>query len=299
MLVKHAINGFLQALETDGKSPRTIDTFQRDLARFAAWIASEKGIAKIENINTSLLRQYLAANSSLKNGETKKAATINREKAGLRGLFAWAVREGHISESPAAAIKLAAVDNRRLVYLIESEEKALVKAVRASSASAHGERDLAIVLVLLDTGVRVGELVNLKQKDFSDSRLTVRRKGGREDAVYLSERARKAVLAYRRGERKRYSVADDTPLFVNQKNGPLQERSVQRLVAKYAKRAGIAKPVTPHTLRHTFATSLYRRERDIYLVKEALGHASIQNTMIYAHMEDSALVNAVEERSRQ
>ncbi len=153
--------------------------------------------------------------------------------------------------------------------------------------------------MLLDTGIRVGELAQIELTDIVDKHLFIKRaKGGNPIRKFLPSITREAIDQYIQGERKHFAPDSNMhALFVNQQYGRMVTRGFQVVVSKWVKRAGIQKQVTPHKLRHTFATSLYAKNHDILVVQKALGHRSIVHTQIYAHVTDESLEDAMESRT--
>lgn len=166
-------------------------------------------------------------------------------------------------------------------------------------SKAHALRDAAIIHLLLDTGIRVGELVGLNLDDIDGKHLHIRRaKGGSPVVKFLPARTRKAIESYTRKERRQLLKSKDSEaLFLNQQSTRMNARAVQLLIPVWVERAGISKPVTPHTLRHTFATSLLNKTGNLLLVQKALGHRNVTTTQIYAHVADNQLEQAVERRA--
>ena len=179
-------------------------------------------------------------------------------------------------------------------FLEAGELDRLLSMPSSSSTGLVALRDRAILELLFSTGLRVSELstlkieqVNLEQEEFS-----VRGKGDKPRVVFVSERARKALKSYldkRRDLSSFLFVSHDRAKKGREESGPLTPRSIERLVARYALEAGITKRITPHTMRHTFATDLLRSGADIRSVQSLLGHASITTTQVYTHVTDRQL----------
>ena len=169
-------------------------------------------------------------------------------------------------------------------YLSEGEMAALLK------VAAEDSRDNAMILTLGYTGVRVGELcaLNVEDVDFSEGVITVKYGKGDKQRIVLIEE--KTISALRKYLDRRKAV--EGALFLSSRRNRIKPCAVQRLVRKYAKRAGIIKKVTPHVLRHTFATTLLRRGADIRIIQQILGHASVATTQIYTHVDDRMLRDA-------
>jgi len=277
-----------------GKSPNTISAFLRDLHKFAT-----SQIVELENVTTADLDAFLAGQQFKPDGTPRSPNSLNRLKTALRSFFGWMHGTGIVEVNPASGVRTTSINQKPPVYLTDQEERDLLHCLRDYGTKAHTLRDAAIINLLLDTGIRVGELVSLDVEDIDGKHLRIRRaKGGSPIAKFLPVRTRKAIDAYLRRVRPHLDRSEnDRALFLNQQGTRLQARAVQLLVPAWIKRAGIAKPVTPHTLRHTFATSLLNKTGNLLLVQKALGHSNVTTTQIYAHVADSTLETAVESRT--
>ncbi|MDP8227956.1 MAG: tyrosine-type recombinase/integrase, partial [Candidatus Electryoneaceae bacterium] len=178
-------------------------------------------------------------------------------------------------------------------YLTEDEKRTLLKTIR-SHKGWHANRDLVIVTLFLHTGIRLSELVNLDIADVNvlEKRITIRAKGGQIVHRFLNSKVRTALNRYLK-KRKRVFV-ESKALFISQLEGRITTRQVQRRLEQWVAKADITKRVTPHTLRHSFATSVYARTSNLLAVQQALGHASVVTTQIYAHLLDETLEEALE-----
>jgi len=177
--------------------------------------------------------------------------------------------------------------------LTESEQKALL--AQPNPRYPTGERNLLIMRIMLDAGLRLSEAINLKwvNLDLMTGKLHVKQgKGGKDRILWLGEEDLELLRHWRERQAQVVSHAPEH-VFTTLNGKPLQPRYVQAMVARYAKRAGIAKRVTPHTLRHTFATDLLRECGNVELVRRALGHANLSTTQVYVHLVDSDLEHAL------
>jgi len=289
-----ALEHFDTHLRAAGKSPNTIAAFQRDLRTFAA-----TQIIEPEDVTGSNLDTFLARWQVKPDGTPRIPNSLSRMRTSLRVFFGWLLEVGTIQNNPAASIHTTTIAQKPPIYLTDQEEHDLLRCLRDNRATAHALRDAAIIHLLLDTGIRVGELVGLDLDDIDGKHLRIQRgKGGSAIVKFLPARTRKMVAAYIRAERSKFDRTGDHPaLFLNQQGGRLNARAVQLLVPVWVERANIHKPVTPHTLRHTFATSLLSRTGNLLLVQKALGHRNVTTTQIYAHVADSTLETAVESRT--
>nr|BDD44566.1 tyrosine recombinase XerC [bacterium] len=290
---EEAISKFETHLRAAGKSPHTISAFLRDLN---CLIGSNR--IEPQHITASDLDTFLAGQQFKSNGTLRSQNSLNRLRTSLRAFFNWMHRAGMIENNPASVIKTTRVAPKPPVYITDQEESDLLRCLRDNRTKAHALRDTAIIHLLLDTGIRVGELVGLNLDDVDGKHLRVRRaKGGSPIAKFLPARTRKAIETFVRKERPRLEKAGSSDaLFLNQQGTRLHSRAVQLLVPVWIERAGITKTVTPHTLRHTFATSLLNKTGNLLLVQKALGHRNVTTTQVYAHVADSVLEQAVETR---
>jgi site-specific recombinase XerD len=202
--------------------------------------------------------------------------TRARKLAAIREYFRFLVREHGLLHSPTEGIQTPKKERHLRTYLLPSEYNRLL------SLAGANPRDYAILQVFLQTGVRLAELVGLTldDVDFERRRLLVHGKGQAERAIELEKRGMQAIKNYL--ATRAQSLSDQ--LFLNYHGDPISTRGVQKILAKYQRLAGIARTITPHTLRHTFAT--YKAERGVPLrqVQEWLGHESIATTQIYVHL---------------
>lgn len=281
---------FLQYLELEkGRSKKTIDAYRLSLEKFFSFAKN----IQPKNITLDLIKKYrLWLNQTDNgNGELKKI-TQNYHLIVLRAFLKF-LAKSDISALPPEKIELAKIPERQVNFLEMEEIEQLLNFNPGDSPRLL--RDKAILELLFSTGLRVSELTNLKRTDINlkKDEFSVRGKGGKIRPVFTSESAREAIKAYiaRR-------VDPEPALFVSIPNPPaggktaltrLTPRSIERMIKKYAVRAGIAKKITPHTLRHSFATDLLINGADIRSVQSMLGHSSITTTQIYTHITDRHL----------
>lgn len=301
--------------------------------RFLAWAAdagspaglSVEDLPAAEEVNPpSLSRRLMAATPAdvraylavLRNSGYSKA-TLARKLATLRSLYKFLVRGGKVATSPVAVIRTPRQDKRLPVCLDESQVKALLEAPLAANAPAqegrahrpglHHEmltaRDRAILETIYSSGLRIGELVGLNLEDLDEfgGTLRIRGKGKKERLGPLGSIAAEAVAEYLRLRQKALSAArrpgateSAGPLFINRHGTRLSARSVRRMLDKYIRLAQSPPGVTPHTLRHSFATHMLNRGADLRSVQELLGHKSISSTQIYTHLTTARLKRVYE-----
>ena len=276
---------FSEYLEIErGRSVKTVEAYDRYLARFFKFA---KDISRPEDITAEAIRQYrlwLNRQFAVANGgETIKKNTQNYHLIALRTFLKYLALRGETVLSP-SSIELAKLSARELNLISPEELERLLKA--PDQATIIGRRDRAIFELLFSTGLRISELCNLDREEVNlkSDEFSVRGKGGKVRVVFLSLEAKTALKMCLE---KRKDMAE--PLFVNQQEKRLTPRSIERFIKHYAIKAGIMKPVTPHTLRHSFATDLLRNGADLRAVQLLLGHANISTTQVYTHITDREL----------
>ncbi|PID76372.1 MAG: recombinase XerC [Deltaproteobacteria bacterium] len=284
MELKTAIGEFIQWLEVEkGYSPHTISSYGRDLAEFASLFDEH---LKITEVESGHIRTFVISLHGVNN-----PASLARKLSALRSFFRFLIRENKVSVDPVAGISAPKAGRYIPTFLTADEVFALLEA--PSKKDTFMLRDQAIMELLYSTGIRVAELAstNLNDLDFDDEMLRVMGKGGKERLVPVGRPAKEAVLAWM-PQRQQLIIAclgrgktpDKEALFLNNRGGRLTTRSVERFVKSYGQRAGIMQVVTPHALRHSFATHLLEMGADLRSVQELLGHASLSTTQRYTHI---------------
>ena len=282
---------FLEHLEIEkGSSLRTIENYERYLTRFFEF-AKIKNVDQITDQLVREFRLYLNRQSTGNNratGETLKKKTQNYYLIGLRCFLKYLARQ-KIDSLPAERIELAKVPERHLDLISSEELQRLLAAPDGKDIKSL--RDKAILYLLFSTGLRVSELCSLTRDiNFSSGEFSIRGKGSKIRVVFISDDTKKILNEYLK-ERKDM----DDALFVKigeEKSGArdgLARRSIERIVKHYALKAGISKKVTPHVIRHCFATDLLSNGADIRSVQMMLGHSNIATTQIYTHITDKQL----------
>jgi len=283
---------FLEYLEVEkGRSIKTIENYDFYLSRFFTWAK----ITKPDQINLDNVRTFrLWLNRQAdRNGKTLEKTTQNYHLIALRSFLKY-LAKNDIKTLASEKIELAKIPTRQVDFLEGSDlERLLAAPLKTDEAIIIKLRDKAILELLFSTGLRVSELANLKKDNINLAKeeFTVRGKGSKLRIVFLANQAGYCLKQYFQARR------DLSPyMFVRHdrakgKEEPknLTPRSIQRLIQKYTKAAGITKTVTPHTLRHSFATDLLINGADIRSVQAMLGHASITTTQIYTHITNQQL----------
>jgi len=283
---------FLEHIEIEkGSSLNTVENYDRYLTRFFEF-TKVKNPDEITDENVREFRLYLNRQSSGNNratGETLKKKTQNYYLIGLRAFLKYLAKH-KIDSFPAERIELAKVPERSLDLITSEELERLMKAPEGNEEKAL--RDRAILYLLFSTGLRVSELCSLtRDVNFSSGEFSIRGKGSKVRVVFISDDAKQAISEYLK---KRKDMDDALFVKVGEEKGKgkkegLARRSIERIVKHYAIKAGISKKVTPHVIRHCFATDLLQNGADIRSVQMMLGHSNISTTQIYTHITDKQL----------
>ncbi|HHW55139.1 MAG TPA: tyrosine-type recombinase/integrase [Firmicutes bacterium] len=258
----------------------------RRLYWFLAGLFGRENI-KVEEVQQQHLRSYL----NYLHNQGCKPSTIGHVVTVVKALFRFAVAKKILRKNPAARLRKPRVPKREKPYLKPGEVEALFLAVEPGEA--NWRRNLTILLTFYYTGIRLEELLNLRLEDLSPdcSELRiVRGKGDKSRLLPVHPVLQEALRLYLAKERV---GGEGEYLFTTRKGRPLSRSTVYQLVKKYAWRAGLEVNVTPHILRHTFATHLHQNKVDIYRISALLGHSNIENTAIYTHTDDALLREAV------
>ena len=276
------IDGFLDHLALErGLSPRTIDAYRRDLERCHAFLGA-RGIQQIGDAGSGELRDYVY---HLKDAGLQPTS-IRRSLSALRTFFGYLVGEGLVASDPTERVEMPQTWRRLPDVLSTADVAKLLDSPDASETLYW--RDKAMLEFAYASGVRVGELITIKSRDvlFEDGLAVVFGKGSKERIVPVGRAALRALDVYVREIRPKLARGDTKGvLFLNARGQPLSRMGVWKILQKYVRRAGIRKRVTPHTLRHSFATHLLEGGADLAAVQEMLGHADIATTQIYTHVE--------------
>ena len=279
---------FLEAQATvRGASPHTVKAYAEDLRQFAEFAAAE-GVTDIHAVNPALLRSYLAAMQAQNLARASRA----RKTAALRSFFSHLARHGHIQRSPAIGLRSVKLEQRLPKFLRSDEIDALLAA--PDSTKPLGLRDKALLETLYASGMRAGELVTLSLGDinYDEGVIRVVGKGNKERVTLLGRHAVFALQRYvRKGRPALLLLADqdDGALFVNRYGKRISDRGIRKLFDKYCAEASAHLKITPHVLRHTFATHLLSNGADLRLIQELLGHASVATTQMYTHVTTERL----------
>ena len=274
------IEKFIRYLEIEKNYSRhTILNYRIDLEDFRAFLAQKS----IEDVDYLALRKYLA----LLKERNISSRSVSRRLSALRSFFKFLTREGFLKINPISIVSSPKQEKRLPVFLTEEEVKKLIEAVIPKSQTDEAAlRDKAILETFYSTGMRISELVSLSMPDidFISGIIKVMGKGKKERIVPIGEHAIKAIRQYLENRPKQTDV-----LFLNKNGRRITDRGVRGIVAKYIRLASLRQGVSPHTLRHSFATHLLNRGADLRSVQELLGHANLSTTQIYTHLTTERL----------
>jgi integrase/recombinase XerD len=266
---------------SDGLARNTLESYRRDVRQFASWLDEARGKALLE-AGTADLQRHLAWQVESKRA---KPRTTGRLVSSLKRFFQFAMREGLRGDDPSADLESPKVPRSLPKSLSEAEVEALLDAPNVETA--QGLRDRAMLETLYASGLRVSELVGLKTVQVSLDMNVIRilGKGAKERLTPLGEEASDWIARYQREARQQLLRAHKSDaLFVTARGGPMTRQSFWSLVKRHARVAGIGQAISPHTLRHAFATHLINHGADLRVVQMLLGHADISTTQIYTHV---------------
>ena len=288
--IDRLVEEFLEHLEIERNcSPLTIRNYRHYLNRFSDWLKKNFPQAKPISLNLEIIKKYRVylARFIGKNNQPLSRITQSYHVIALRAFLRWLIKNDYKTLAP-EKIDLPKTESRSIKFLTTEQIERLLS--QPGLSKPQGLRDKVILEVLFSTGLRVSELVklnrdqiNLKRREFG-----VRGKGGRNRVVFLSPRAVKWLKRYLSSRED-----NEKALFIRYVGGEgekrLTPRSVQRIIKKYGRKARLPVEVTPHVIRHSFATDLLMAGADIRSVQEMLGHKNISTTQIYTHITDRQL----------
>lgn len=273
------IDKFIRYLQIEKEaSAHTIRNYTTDLEALAEFLKD----TKIEDVDYLILRKFLAHLRSV----NLNRASIARRFSAVRSFFRFLVREGYIKKNAASGLSTPKRDKKLPAFMEEGE---MGRLLGAPAEDLPGLRDRAILETLYSSGMRVSELVNMDVDniDFISETVKLYGKGKKERLVPIGSVALRAIKRYR--DKLPAKISSKNPLFLNKRGARLSDRSVRRIVNKYILMTSEKENISPHTLRHSFATHLLNRGADLRAVQELLGHASLSTTQIYTHVTTERL----------
>ncbi|HEV8336127.1 MAG TPA: tyrosine recombinase XerC [Candidatus Polarisedimenticolia bacterium] len=290
--MESAIRAYLRHLRLDvNSSAETLRAYGSDLGEFAAFLEKEVGGGREvapKQVDRLAVRAFLG---DLHRRQAKRS-TVARKLAAIRSFFRYLKRQGKLSANPAAAVATPRQEKRLPKQLSVVEVQHLVEI--ADDSAPLGARDRAILELLYASGVRVSELtgLDLDDLDLGDGMMRVLGKGKKERMVPVGSKAIAAIRVYlrRRADLEPRPGRGGDALFLNFRGTRLNVRSVRRIVDRYIRQCAILRKVSPHTLRHSFATHLLDAGADLRSIQELLGHASLSTTQKYTHVSTERLL---------
>ncbi len=273
------IGSFIDYLNVErGLSPNTLQAYRRDLSQFRDWLKKD-----FLRVNSTLIGSYLATLRERGEG----SSTLNRKLSVMRMFYKFLYTEEKIDHNPVEGIGSPRRVRKIPSFLSEKEVEILLEA--PSVDEEYGARDRAILEVVYGAGLRISELINLNLTDLNlkGGWVKVLGKGSKERIVPLGREACRWVRLYLR--KRRIETTNKLPLFCNRYGKRLSRQACWKIIKKYSQKAGITKKISPHTLRHSFATHLLSRDADLRFVQELLGHTNISTTQIYTHITQERL----------
>lgn len=289
--MKPEISGFLAYTDTErGLSPKTIGAYSHDLGKFSEFANKELGkdwkLGDVDQYSIKAYLQFLADRGNV-------AVSRGRKLATLKSFFKYLTSQGAAKVDPTATIKMPKVQQKEPSYLTEGEYKRLLRTVQKNATKYFKARDTAIVTMFLGMGLRLSELVELDvgNVNFDDGTIKVTRKGNHERILPAND---EVMITLSRYLKSRENITTQEPLFLSKRKQRIDNGSVWHLVKKYLRQAQIEKDkLSPHTLRHTFATTLLKQGENILTIKELLSHRNLRTTERYLHINEEDLQNAV------
>lgn len=276
---RNSIESFIDYLTIErGLSPNTLQAYRRDLYQFRDWLKRE-----FLQVDSALIGNYLATLREKGN----KSRTLNRKLSVMRTFYKFLYTEGKTDHNPVEGVSSPRLGRKIPSFLSEKEVEALLEAPPIDEQ--YGSRDRAILEVVYGAGLRISELINLNLTDLNlkGGWVKVLGKGSKERIVPLGREACRWVRIYLR--KRRTETTDKLSLFCNRYGKRLSRQACWKIIKKYSQKAGITKKISPHTLRHSFATHLLSRDADLRFVQELLGHTNISTTQIYTHITQERL----------
>ena len=287
MRLDRAVDAYLRHITIErGLSDHTVAAYRRDLAGYTDWLTAQ-GVEDTAAVTPAIVAAFAAERASAE--PPAAASSLARLQSSVRGLHRFLVREGLEDEDPSGRLKPPKAAQRLPKALTVDQVEALLG---APGDDLVGLRDRALLELLYATGARVSEVVQLDVDDLAQGEVVrLHGKGSKERIVPVGSYARAAIEAYLTRARPEFSARGSaTPrLFLGARGAPLSRQSAWLVIRAAANAADLTAHVSPHTLRHSFATHLLQGGADVRVVQELLGHASVATTQIYTHVSVDAL----------
>jgi len=293
------VDSFLEHLRVEKSASRmTLVSYKSDLNQCFAFLADHNGVAvqsiSTEYLNHKSVRDYL----SYLQQQGLSRATMSRKLAALRSFVRYLCRENILQHNPIAAVSTPRQDKKLPRFLYPVEVEMLLNAPDKSTPA--GKRDTAILEVLYACGLRVSELVgaDLDDLNWDEELIKVRGKGNKERIVPIGQQARQALLNYINQGRPalaRKAKSPTSAIFLNKSGQRISQRSIRNIIDKYMEETAVNQAISPHTLRHSFATHMLNNGADLRSVQELLGHVKLSTTQIYTHLTRDSLQNIYNE----
>jgi integrase/recombinase XerC len=267
-------------------SPETLRAYENDLGQFISFVAASGRSTDPRKIDPPLIRAFLASQHE----HDAKRSTMARKLSSVRSFWAWMRREGHVEDNPARDLLSPRLERKLPRFLDQDEVTRLIES--PDGDRLLGARDRAILELLYATGMRVSELAGLALSDLHprDNEMRVMGKGSKERWVYFGDKARAALDGYLAKRRNMPRGRRSDSLFINARGGSLTDRSVRRVVDRYVTKSALRQRISPHGLRHSFATHLLDRGADLRAIQELLGHSSLKTTQRYTHVSTEQMI---------
>ncbi len=295
--LKNQVRSFIDALHSErGYAANTCRAYSHNLNEFISFIGesyfsneNQKGadLLKADQINSLMIRGYLGFLH-----KKNKKVTIARKLSAVRSFFRFLLKHGVILDNPLGLILTPKQKKTIPVYLPVDDVFRLLDSIKTDTLA--GIRNRGIFETLYSSGIRVSELegLNVFDVDFTKCLIRVVGKGDKERIVPIGKKAVAAIKEYRKRLQGEAGIGEDdnTPLFLNKDHGRLTSRSIARILEKTARECGLLIPVSPHALRHTFATHMLDAGADLRVVQELLGHKSLSTTQKYTHVSIDRLM---------
>ena len=317
MFVRRFANEYLV---TKNKAPRTVLGYVGDIKVFFEYLEKTMGIPVMQiriqtlgSLTADDIQDYLMylmrynrtdPNNQKTIRESNQASSRARKLSSLRALYRYLIAHNHLEKNVAELVDMPKIEEKAITYLEKEEVRDVLQGAETGGSLTEAQfkfakssqmRDIAILTLLLNTGIRVSEMVgiDLQDIDWNERRIKIFRKGRKEQYVYFNDPVAETLQDYIDYERKTPSE-DMSALFISRKGQRISVRAVERLVKKYTASVVPMKRITPHKLRSTFATNLYEETGDIYVTSDALGHSSLETVKKYTNLHDERRRKAAE-----